>query len=252
MNAAMSSVASSTSSRCLLRPKKYARGAHRLCRCSAIQGPGRKSPDRPSPIRLLPAPTPIHPASPAREPSFFVLSLTAGVFAITHSAGTLAGATADLGLYPDLRIALSLYGLALYLYKTLLPWGLYPQYVSGLDPQRTDPAILASVAVVVALSGLAIWQWKRRPWIAVAWAFYVVTLLPMLLLLRLDRQQYVADHHSYLATLPFALLVGIAWIIAYERNSRRAAVLTVLGGLILKQATTWSDSHTLWSRTVVG
>lgn len=115
--------------------------------------------------------------------------------------------------------------------------------------------MLASATVVLALTGLAVWQWKRRPWIAVAWVFYVVTLLPVLSLLRLDRQQYVADHHSYLATLPIALLVGTAWIILNERNARRAlmictAILTVLGGLSLNQATTWSDSHTLWSRTV--
>jgi tetratricopeptide (TPR) repeat protein len=185
---------------------------------------------------------------------FFALALSAGAFALTRTAGSIAGATADLGLYPDLRVALSLNALAFYISKTLLPWGLYAQYVRTLTPSATDLTVVLSASLVIALTATAVWQWKRRPWIAIAWAFYVITLLPVLSLLRLDRQQYVADHHSYFATLPMALLAGAAYLAGCSRNSKRTtvvsvAVLMALGVLSLKQAMTWSDSQTLWIRT---
>lgn len=188
---------------------------------------------------------------------FFVLALCAGMFSLTHSAGSVAGATADIGISPDLRIALSLKGLAFYLQKTLFPWDLYPQYVETLHPSAVSSSNIAAAALVMGLTVVAAWQWARRPWIGVAWAFYVVTLLPVLSLLRLDRQQYVADHHSYLATLSLAILAGSGWLWAYHRNERIALLASVgilLGFSILsvRQAATWADSHTLWSRTVTG
>lgn len=188
---------------------------------------------------------------------FFALAGVAGFWAMTRTAGSLAGAAADLGLFPDLRIGLSLYGLGFYLWKTLVPIGLYPQYVDSLDPQITDTRIVIAAIVVAALTGLALRQWKTHPWIPVVWGTYVVTLLPVLSLLRLDRQQYVADHHSYLATLGLAALVGGVWLKQYSLHGKwivlRAAVtLFVLAVLSVFQIRTWRDSTTLWTRTVAG
>jgi tetratricopeptide (TPR) repeat protein len=111
--------------------------------------------------------------------------------------------------------------------------------------------------LVVGITALALWQWKRRPWIAVIWGAYVVTLLPVLSLLRLDSQQVVADHHTYLATLGVACLVAGTWLLQYEKYEKwvllRATVtLAVLTGLTLGQIPRWKDSTTLWSRTVEG
>ncbi len=188
---------------------------------------------------------------------FFALAAVAGFYAMTRTTGSFGSAAADLGLYPDLRIGLSLYGLAFYLVKTLVPISLYPQYIYSLDPQITDLRIVGAAVFVAAVTALAIWQWKTRPWIAAVWGAYVVTLLPVLSLLRLDRQQVVADHHTYLATLGVACLLGGTWLLQYEKHDKlillRAAVtLTVLTGLTLYQIPRWKDSKTLWSRTVEG
>jgi tetratricopeptide (TPR) repeat protein len=188
---------------------------------------------------------------------FFALAAVAGLYAMTRTTGSFGSATADLGLYPDLRIGLSLYGLAFYLVKTLVPVSLYPQYVYSLDPQITDWRIVLSAGFVVIVTALAVWQWKARPWIAAAWGAYVATLLPVLSLLRLDRQQVVADHHTYLATLGFACLAAGAGLRQHEKRGTAIAwvaalALTLLTTLSLLQIPRWRDSKTLWSRTVEG
>jgi hypothetical protein len=188
---------------------------------------------------------------------FFALAAVAGFYALTRTTGSFGSATADLGLYPDLRIGLSLYGLAFYVEKTLAPISLFPQYVYSLEPQITDLRIVGAAVFVLSITALAIWQWRTRPWIAAIWGAYVVTLLPVLSLLRLDRQQVVADHHTYLATLGAACLVAGTWLLLFEKHGKlillsAAVVLTVLSGLTVCQIRHWSDSKTLWSRTVEG
>ena len=188
---------------------------------------------------------------------FFALAAVAGFYAMTRTTGSFGSATADLGMYPDLRIGLSLYGLSFYLVKTLVPVSLYPQYVYSLEPQITDWRIVGAAVFVVAVTALAIWQWRARPWIAAVWGAYVVTLLPVLSLLRLDRQQVVADHHTYLATLGVACLAAGIGLVQYEKRGRpillaAATMLAAFAGLTVYQIGHWSDSRTLWSRTVEG
>lgn len=183
---------------------------------------------------------------------FFALAAVAGLYAMTRTTGSFGSATADLGLYPDLRVGLSLYGLAFYAVKTLVPVGLHPQYVYSLDPQITDWRIVAAAVFVAGVTGLAVWQWKARPWIAAVWGAYVVTLLPVLSLLRLDRQQVVSDHHTYLATLGGAALLAGVW---HEKAVNRfvlPVMLSALAVLTLVQIPRWKDSKTLWTRTVEG
>lgn len=193
----------------------------------------------------------------SRTLPFFALAAVAGFYAMTRTTGSIGSATADLGMYPDLRIGLSLYGLAFYLVKTLIPISLYPQYVYSLEPQIADLRIVGAAVFVLAVTALAIWQWRARPWIAAVWGAYVVTLLPVLSLLRLDRQQVVADHHTYLAMLGVACLVAGVGLLQYEKRGKSilllaAVTLTVLAGLTISQIGHWSDSRTLWSRTVEG
>lgn len=185
---------------------------------------------------------------------YFALSLVFGLIGVGRYEAGVAGVAANLDLYPDLRLMLSVWGLFYYVFKSVWPVGLYPMVVPTADPQSTDPHLLLAAAAVVALTVLAVWLWRRgKLAFPAAWAAYVVTLLPVLSLLRLDRQQSVADHHSYLATLGLAALAGGAWARWREQNQRAvlvaAATLVLLAGLTIRQIGFWSDSETLWSRT---
>ena len=180
---------------------------------------------------------------------FFGLALGAGLIGVGRYEGGLPAAAADLDLYPGLRIMLSLFGLAFYLVKTVLPVGLYPQYVWSLDPQPSDGLSIGAAALFVGLCGGAAWAW-RRGWKApaAALAVYVVTLLPVLSLVRLDRQQIVSDHHSYLASIAVAALVAAGWKVWPDRRAA-GVVLAVLAVLTVRQIGFWGDSETLWRRT---
>jgi tetratricopeptide (TPR) repeat protein len=187
---------------------------------------------------------------------FFALALAAGLVGVGRYEGGLTAATHDLNLYVGLRVMFSAFAPAFYLLKTVVPFGLYPQYVWSLDPQPMDAQF---VAAAVALSGVlaaAGWAWYRgyRGPLA-ALAIYGATLLPVLSLLRLDRQQIVSDHHTYLASVALAGLAAAGWGRWYGRRpdlarSAAAGALLLLAGLTMRQAGFWRDSETLWRRTV--
>lgn len=189
---------------------------------------------------------------------YFTLALAAGLVGVGRYDAGLSGAAADLDLYPDVRAALTVYGPAFYLWKTLAPFELYPQYVYSLDPGWGDARIWLAAALAVGVTAWTAVRWRAgKPAPAMVWGVYLVTLAPVLSLLRLDRQQAVNDHHSYLATLGFAALAAGAWAEWRERRPRPAtmtavAVLVALAGLTVRQIGFWRDSETLWAHTVAG
>ena len=186
---------------------------------------------------------------------YFLLALAAGLVGVGRYEGGVSAAAADLDLYPGLRIMLSVFGLAFYLVKTALPFGLYPQYVWNADPQPTDGLLLGAAVLVGAAVAAAAWAWRRgRRAPAAALAVYAATLAPVLSLLRLDRQQVVSDHHSYLPSIAVAALAAAGWRLWRERAPSPAlwsavAGLVLLAGLTVRQIGFWADSETLWRRT---
>ena len=187
---------------------------------------------------------------------YFALALAVGLVGVGRYEGGLTAAAEDLNLYAGLRLMLSVFALAFYLVKTMLPFGLYPQYVWNADPRPADALLAGAAGLFVLILGLTLWAWRRgmrAP--AVALTIYGVTLLPVLSLLRLDRQQIVSDHHSYLASVALAALAAAGWR-AWHRRAADAARWTAIGalvclaGLTVRQIGFWRDSETLWRRTV--
>ncbi len=187
---------------------------------------------------------------------FFLLALGAGLIGVGRYDAGVTGAVADVGISPWLRIMLSFYGLAFYIWKTLLPFGLSAQYVYRSDPQPFDPRLVAAALFVIAVTVVVLALRRRWPAGLAIWACYVVTVAPVLSLLRLDRQQYVADHNSYLATLGLAALAG-ALFYHFFRGPRAHWVMfgSLLVTLVLcertvRQVGVWQNSVTLWTHTL--
>lgn len=183
------------------------------------------------------------------------LVLAAAAAVVAFLAQVPLQAAADLRAYgPVERGVTALYGLAFYLWKTVLPLGLSPLYQR---PPRFDPweaRFLAGALAVAAVSAAA-WALRRRnPALLGVWLHYALTLAPMLGLIR-SGPQLVADRYSYLACGGWALLAGGSVLWAWPRRrsiaggSALAALvlaLAVLGGLSRRQARVWKDSETLW------
>ena len=184
----------------------------------------------------------------AEKVPYAVLALGAAVLAFLAQRAQPAMQTlAQHG--PVERVAQAAYGLAFYVWKTLVPLGLYPAYLleGRLDP--TAARYVVSFVVVAAITALVVVRW--RPWAAVAWATYVVIVSPVLGFVQTG-PQIAADRYTYLACLPFAALAAAAVYRAPARPARAiaAAVLVALGVLTYRQSLTWHDTRTLWEHVL--
>jgi len=174
-------------------------------------------------------------------------------------ASGVAAFAGHVVLLPGLRIGLSLYALAFYLWKSIFPVGLYPQYTLPAGISFFDPRILAGAGVVVGITISVILLRRRFPAMAVAWGCYVAGLLPVLSIARVDVQQFAADHHTYLATLSLAILAagGLSLLPRSQSTSATAAaaaavVLLLFASLSYRQTRVWHDPLALWSATLEG
>ena len=193
---------------------------------------------------------------------FLLLSAggAAAAFAALRPWGSLLS-LADFGL-PE-RAAVSVYGLAFYLWKTLLPLGLSPLYPL---PRPLEPLALPFVAaggLVLGLSALTVLARHRWPWLCAVWCASVITALPVLGVFQ-NGPQIAADRYTYLPMLAWALLGGGGlgrwagrWLSgAAGRRSAGVAlaaslvVLVLLAVLASRQSLVWQDSLTLWRHAV--
>jgi tetratricopeptide (TPR) repeat protein len=185
----------------------------------------------------------------AEKIPYFVLAAAAALATAALQPAGVGGLAGHVAFQAGLRIALSLYGLAFYLEKTLLPIGLYPQYVMAPEISLSDWRLLLGGAAVAGIT-LLLLVWRRRwPAVLAVWVCYAASLAPVLSLVRLDPQQYVADHHTYLAALGLALLAGH---LLSRQPVLAALVVAALAVLSWRQTGFWRDSLTLWTRAVEG
>ena len=177
---------------------------------------------------------------------FFALS--AAVAAVAFLAMLPLGnalSVADMGL--GLRVFLSVYGLAFYLFKTVLPLDLSPLYPVFVTITWWHFAVVAGTALVAVLMR------RRWPAFTAVWLVYAITLAPVLGFFH-NGPQAVADRYSYLACLGWALLAGgaVAWSWSGARVVRAVAaiIVVVLVMLTAQQVRVWRDSVSLWSYAV--
>jgi protein O-mannosyl-transferase len=195
-----------------------------------------------------------------KAPFFLLAMLGAGTALVAIHTMSV---TAWEGYGAGARVAVSMFGLAFYVSRTLLPLRLSPLYEM---PPALDPlagTFVLSAAVVLGLTGAAIWLRRRAPWFSAAWAAYVVMVLPVAGPVHTGLE-LAHDRYSYLSCLPWALLggAGVGALLAARRRGRLSgpvfaaaigAVVLVLAGwghLTREQTRLWRNSETLWEAAV--
>ncbi len=186
---------------------------------------------------------------------FLVLAAAVGTATLVAqgAGGSLIG-THRLAL--GARLANATVAAATYLVKTVWPAALahyYPYPQSGVPAWK----LLAAAALLAALTLAAAGAARSRPWLAAGWAWYGVTLAPVIGLVQVGSQA-MADRYTYLP------LVGIFLAAAWEaraicaRRPRRgpvvaAAALCVVAALLplsRRQLEHWRDSISLSTHAI--
>jgi protein O-mannosyl-transferase len=152
------------------------------------------------------------------------------------------------------KIAVSAYGFAFYLWKTIAPVHLSPIYPL---PEHLDPAAPRFIAayVVTALYLAAAWIARRRwPGIATGMVAFLVIMLPMLGPVQ-NGNVIAADRYTYHAATALSIVLG-GMLLAWQRSSLlvrsaiAAVVIVPLATLSWNQTRIWHDSREFWTYTV--
>src|SRR2546425_291030 len=149
------------------------------------------------------------------------------------------------------RLALSVYGLSFYLWKTVAPVNLSPLYELPPTVNPWAPPFLLSYGLVLAITAIVLALRRRVPGLPAAWVVYIVVLLPVLGIFQ-SGPQITADRYTYLAGLGWAILAGAGLLSCWHATrflipSCAVCLISGLGVLTWNQVQVWHDSEKLWS-----
>jgi len=181
---------------------------------------------------------------------FFALAMV--MSAVTYFVQSQSGAVRSLKTWPlGLRLGNAVNSGAVYIAKTL-----WPSRLAVFYPMHAGPAawqVIVSALVLAGVTVLALLTMRTRPYLAVGWFWYLISLLPVIGILQVGEQAR-ADRYSYLPGIGLAIM--LAWTVAdaWRRwpKSRPAwiavccAAGVALVVLTVKQLSYWENSMTLF------
>jgi tetratricopeptide (TPR) repeat protein len=185
-----------------------------------------------------------------------LLALGAAAAVVTFIAQQDTGAVVSIGRVPvGLRLANALWAYVSYLASFCWPGGLavfYP-YPPSIPWWQTLPA-------VAALAAVSAFAWRRlaaSPYLAVGWAWYLGTLVPVIGLVQVGSQAR-ADRYTYVPAIGVSIM--LAWgaaELAARRPWTRLPVVTLAAAFSLacavltwNQVRTWRTSTTLFEHAL--
>ncbi len=179
---------------------------------------------------------------------FFTLSLLTGVTAFF--AKQTDGGMVPVEQYgPVQRMGQAIYGIWFYLLKIVSPLHLSPLYT-----RRPGVGAVMTVLVLTAAAAIFLFLFRRKllPIIGTFGAFLLL-IFPMLGITQSGAQLF-ADRFTYLAAIPFSILLGagLAGLRAMRRTvyGATAALLFVFGVQTFVYSTVWHDDLALWHHAV--
>ena len=176
---------------------------------------------------------------------------------VTVVAQRSGGAVMRLELMPlPVRLANALVAYSEYVLKLVWPVNLAAMYPA----RRTMPEIgplIGAVALLLAVTIVAMRSARRRPYLIVGWLWFIGTLVPVIGVVQVGAQA-IADRYSYIPSI--GLFVVLAWgaadLAAGWPRARvalpAAAGLSIVACTVatMRQVQYWSSSHALWEHAV--
>ena len=184
---------------------------------------------------------------------WFVLSIISSVITlIVQSEGKAVASMVDYPLAT--RLANATISYLEYIRQTILPIELtvfypYPYTINIFS-------VLVACCTLCLMTAVAIWQWRKRPYMLLGWLFYLGVLVPVSGIIQVGNQGH-ADRYTLLPQLGLVLAIGFLLDkILIAKNIRRTAaiiisvVIVVLMALTFRQVSYWQDSKTLFSQNL--
>jgi len=192
---------------------------------------------------------------------FIASSLVSSVLTVLAQSGAIQSTEfAPLSM----RLLVAAQSLIEYLLKMLWPVNLVPYYPYPASASLASLEYLVPVILVIGITGAcAVAATKRKFWLSV-WAYYVVTLIPVIGIVQVGGQA-MADRYTYLPSLGPFLIVGsaVAWTSIKISPPGRSRLMAGLFGSILvfsafatlmhltsRQIGIWKSDLVLWSYVI--
>jgi len=181
----------------------------------------------------------------------FILSAGAGIMTIIaqYKGGGL-DVMQDLSLGD--RVSNALVSILVYIFRTIWPENLSVFYPFPLETPLLH--VLGSMAYIVVITLLCIHFRNKYPYLIVGWLWYVVTLLPVLGILKVGGFA-TADRYTYIPLI--GLFIVLSWGISdllrksqYRKPLSAGLIGMIILGLFLKttvQLQNWSNSYFLFT-----
>lgn len=187
---------------------------------------------------------------------FFALSALAAI--ITVGAQRSGMASVDM-LPMTLRFFSAGRAYIFYLYKLIFPVSLAPFYPLEVRFDVYSPEYLGGLGAFAAITIATAILIKKRPALFSAWAYFVVTLLPVVGILQAGAQS-AADRYTYLPSIGLFILAGAGVGALVQRAGRRrsrqvfATIFIVVTVLLWAKTYTqigiWKDPISLWTHEI--
>jgi len=212
--------------------------------------PLRRTPllrDEPSPEPLWKS---LWPLALEKVPFFL---LAGALSLVTMFAQSSHGAMVNTHqLAVSVRVGNSLVAYARYLRKFVWPSDLAAFY--PLIKPWPIGMVLGAVAMLLIVTAVVVFFWRKRPYLAVGWLWFVGMLVPVIGLVQVGNQS-MADRYMYLPMV--GLLIIVAWGASEIIKERRwiatgasAVVLLACAMVTANDVRYWTDSRVLFTRTL--
>jgi protein O-mannosyl-transferase len=182
---------------------------------------------------------------------FFALAAASSwiTYLVQKGGGSVSGAL-DL----KARVANAIVSVVRYMEKFGWPFDLAVLYPHpGMWGLRKA---LACAAILFGITAVAVWQFRKRPWIAIGWFWFVGILVPVIGIVQVG-QQAMADRYTYLPILgvQFALIWTVREFVTTSAQRQlwmgiSALVLVAFSVRTWNQIGVWKNSFTLFDHAI--
>ncbi|KAF0146397.1 MAG: Tetratricopeptide TPR2 repeat protein [Nitrospirae bacterium] len=195
---------------------------------------------------------------------FFILSAACSVLVLLAQASSRGNITALQVLSFQSRITIAFKSLIAYIGKMILPAELIPLYKHPVRVSLLSLEYLSAIILCTAITTLCILYAKKQRVFLAVWAYYVISLSPVLGIVQVGRQA-MADRYTYLTSLGHFFLAALLIVHIYakitEKNALQfykklifytlmIALFSTFSYLTVKQIRFWKDGITLWSHEI--